>query len=286
MLTSSALQRTRREVSRGFSLRSKPPVRLSLDPKGTFDVGLFGRRKSVLPSRVLAEIAEFGEAHLNARAVGKKPDIDRFGWSDFVGPVSDAVNSPKRDEAVAELYQAARSSPCREYAALGAYALLAEGDAGLRDPRFLELLDEALQTIHSRGLSSGHLTRYEADRWIEVHGDLRTSFDGLREADVPAVGSEPASLAPAPGETRMLALTAPLPDGNAFYVETRSDRKMTVYSERLESDDNPIRKRYDETYLGEFDAYEVLLRAVGEMFGTPPYWFASELEAYFPLRRS
>lgn len=62
-------------------------------------------------------------------------------------------------------------------ATVGAYRLLAEFDGDLRDERFVALQDAYLNLMRDMGFSSMHLTGYESSRWIETHGDLRSSFD-------------------------------------------------------------------------------------------------------------
>jgi hypothetical protein len=162
---------------------------------------------------------------------------------------------------------------------------LSESSTAERDGRFLELLDASLAYMHQMGYSSGHLTRYEADRWIEVHGDLRSSFDNIVEVAVPGPSEAPPVAVIDVGESRLIALTAPLPEGNAFYAEHQSLDRYLVWSERRTSSDDPTRKRCDESYLGTFTSLLELMRAVGQMFGTQPYWADGDLEPYFPAKR-
>jgi len=198
-----------------------------------------------------------------------------------------ALNSAQRDAAIQELYAAVSTSSDadRSLVTFGAYRLLAEYDGQLDDPRFWELCDTSLDYMHSRGFSSGHLTGYEAQRWITVHGDLRSSFDGIVDAAVPEPADAPSADDIDPGTNKLLALTAPLPEGNAFYAERGVDGSYIIFSERQKSSDDPTRTRCDESYLGSFVTMPDLLRALGQMFGTRPYWADTNVDPYFPSRR-
>lgn len=250
-------------------------------------MGLFQRRpKTVVPGAILALLPAYGAAVLTARGAGQPVTDPRFDWGSFVGPVHTPLMLGDRDRVIAEVYDAAVNAEDREMATVGAYRLLAEFNPELDDPRFLSLYDKALERMRAAGFSSGHLTRFEADRWIAVHGDLRSSFDGIVEVQVPDADQLPPAKPLEVGTSRMLALTESLPKGNAFFGEHRPDGTYVVYSERPQSAENPTRARYDEDYLGTFESLESLLRALGEMFGTPPYWSNEDLEPYFPRRRA
>lgn len=250
-------------------------------------MGLFQRRPDTsVPGEILALLPAYGAAVLGARAAGQPVTDPRFDWGPFVGPVHTELMMGDRDRVISEVYDAAVNAEEREMATVGAYRLLAEFNPELDDPRFLSLYDEALERMRAVGFSSGHLTRYEADRWIAVHGNLHSSFDRIVEVGVPAPDRSPPAKPLEAGASRMLALTEPLPNGNAFFAERRSDGTYVVYSERPQSADDLTRARYEEDYLGTFDSHEGLLRALGEMFGTPPHWSDEDLEPYFPRRRA
>ncbi|MGN6558407.1 MAG: hypothetical protein ACTHLH_10420 [Solirubrobacterales bacterium] len=139
-------------------------------------MGLFQRRPAtVVPREILALLPAYGAAMLDARAAGQPVSDPRFEWGSFAGPVHTELMTGDRDRAIAEVYEAAVSSEDRDAAIVGAYGLLAEFNPELDDGRFLSLYDEALERMRAAGFSSAHLTRFEADRWIAVHGDL-TSF--------------------------------------------------------------------------------------------------------------
>lgn len=149
-------------------------------------MGLFQRRsETVVPGEILALLSAYGTAVLSARLAGKPVTDPRFDWGAFLGPVHTPLMLGDRDRVIGELYDAAVNAEDRETAIVGAYRLLAEFNPELDDSRFLSLYDEALESMHAAGFSSGHLTRPEADRWIAVHGDLPSSFDGIIEIEVP-----------------------------------------------------------------------------------------------------
>jgi hypothetical protein len=139
-------------------------------------MGLFQRRpKAAIPSEILALLPAYGAAVLSARAAGRPVTDPRFDWGSFIGPVHTELMTGDRDRAIAEIYEAAVNAHDRDAATVGAYGLLAEFNPKLDDPRFLSLYDETLDQMRAAGFSGAHLTRFEADRWIAVHGDL-TSF--------------------------------------------------------------------------------------------------------------
>jgi hypothetical protein len=248
---------------------------------------LFTKREStVVPANVLGVLGMYGQAVLDARRAGLAVTDPRFDWANFVGPVRTALMGPNRDRVIEELYEAAVTAPDRDLATLGAYRLLAECDESLDDRRFLKLYDASLDYMRSLGFSSGHLTGHEARRWVEVHGELRSSFDGVFDVAVPSAPDVPSVKTLDPGEARMVALTAPLPQGNAFFAECRADGSYGVFSERQRSAEDPTRVRCEETHIGAFTSLHDLLRAVGAMLGTPSFWADEDLEPYFPNRRA
>jgi len=208
----------------------------------------------------------------------------RFGW-DYVGPVINGLGRPEREAIIAQLWDIG-SNATDPLVTIGAYELLNEGASPEQDERFIALRDSTLNYLHDHKYSSGHLSRYEADRWIATHGDLRTSFDGIVERTIPNPDSLPALPELAVGESQLLALTAPLPDGNAFYAERRDETTYIIYSERNRSADDPTRQRYDEDQLGAFASLQALYIAFGEHFGTRPWWADDRVDPYFPLQRS
>jgi hypothetical protein len=250
-------------------------------------VGIFSKRqRAVIPPQVIGMLGEFGQASVAARAAGRPVDDPRFGW-EYMSDTMMALGDERRDAAIEEVYTAAStaSDEDRSLVTFGAYRLLAEYDGQLDDPQFWELCDASLDYLHSRGFSSGQLTGYEAQRWIAVHGDLRSSFDRIVEVDVPSADTAGPLPELAVGEDKLLALTEPLPVGNAFYAERQTEDLYIIFSERNRSADDPTRQRYDETNLGTFSSMRDLYFALGHMFGTRPYWADDSVDPYFPARR-
>jgi hypothetical protein len=250
-------------------------------------MGLFSRNKastskSVLPEAITLHLSEYARETLRRRG-GAHMD-SRFGW-DYVGSVINGVGGPDREAIIAQLWDAG-SNATDPLITIGAYELLNEGASPEQDERFLALRDSTLDYLHDHKYSSGYLSRDEADRWIVTHGDLRTSFDGIVERAIPSPASLPALPELAVGESQLLALTAPLPDGNAFYAERRDESTYVIYSERNRSDDDPTRQRYDEDYLGAFSSLQALCITFGEHFGIRPWWTDDWVDPYFPFQRS
>ncbi len=251
-------------------------------------MGLFSKRqRAVIPPQVIGLLGEFGQASIAARAAGRPVDDPRFGW-EYMSDTMMALGGEHRREVIQELYAAASTSSeaDRDLVTFGAYRLLAEYDGQLDDPRFWELCDTSLDYMRSRRFSSGHLTGYEAQRWVAVHGELRSSFDGIVETPVPGPDIAPPVEELGTGTNKLLALTAPLPEGNAFYAERGNDGTYVIFSERQKDSDDLTRVRCEESYLGSFGSLPNLLRAIGQMFGTKPYWADPDLDPYFPSRRT
>jgi hypothetical protein len=233
---------------------------------------------------VVSALAGYGASVIDTRA--GKPADPRFSWN-FIGPVVSALNGPQRDVVIQELYDAAFDVG-HPMSIIGAHGLLSEWDPRSRDGRCLELQDAFLAYMHEHGYSSGHLNRYEADRWIELHGDLRSSFDGIVEVTVPGPAEAPPAAELEPGAHKLLAQLAPmppLPKGNAFYVERRPDGAYVLFSERWSSERASL-VRCEENDLGSaFTSMSDALRALGEMLQFRPHWADATLDPYFPSRR-
>jgi hypothetical protein len=135
----------------------------------------------LVPGEVLRQLGAFGQASWDARLAGRPVDDPRFGWDGFFSKVSSALRTDPT-QAIADIHAAAGTDALAQF---GGAQLVAEFDHGSHDPRYLEMIDASLQMMYDRRLSSGHLTRYEADRWIATHGDLRTSFDRIVEVAPP-----------------------------------------------------------------------------------------------------
>ena len=256
-------------------------------------MGLFSRSRRGGSTRPLVAphvpvlLAEFGGAELEARGRGRNVEDPRFSWDTFHRHVCiPMTEEPLRDRVIQEIYAAAQASPEPELATMGGYLVLAEFDFHMRNPRYLEMLDASLRLMRSRGFSSGHLRRYEADRWIETHGDLRTSFDGLVDVLPPEPDAAPETKTLGLGESRMLAKLGPGELDNQFHAERRNDGSYIVYSLRRRDADAYTIERYSEDQIGAFSSLPELLRALGDYLQSPTFWADDDLAPYFPTRRS
>jgi hypothetical protein len=244
-------------------------------------------QRTLVPREILEKLAPYGDAVLTARRATKPLTDPRFDFSNFIWPVHTTLMSGDRGRVIEELYDAATTdTQQRELATVGAYSLLAEFNDQLDDRRFLKLYDASLEYMRSLGFSSGHLTLNERRRWVDTHGELRSSFDRLFEVRVPSTADAPSAKPLAPGETRMLASVAPPPDGNAFFAEHRPEGGFVVVFEGPKSVLDRQRVRLEETDMGVFETLPDLLRALGARLGTPPHWIDEDLEPYFPWRRA
>jgi hypothetical protein len=140
-------------------------------------MAIFKKRPgAAVPPSILASLAEYGRAVIDANR-SNGPMVDsRFGW-DFMSPVMIGMGSSQRDQIIQEIYDAAMSDPDRPMASVGAYKLLGEYDPGMSDERFVALQDSYLNLMRRMGFSSAHLTGHESERWVKMHGELDSSFD-------------------------------------------------------------------------------------------------------------
>ena len=240
----------------------------------------FSRRsKTLVPSDVLAQLNSFGTAAWEARRSSRPMNDPRLEWGSFFSKVHTAYQSSVT-RTVAELHDAASSDPLARY---GAYQVIAECEPGCQDPRYLKLMDAALEMMYTNRLSSGHMTRYEADRWIHTHGDLRTSFDRIVEVTPPAPGAGTLSLVP--GQTVMVAVMGPGALDNQFWIECADASSYRAFSMRAKNSDATVLTRYEEKILGGFESADGILRAMGRYLGRPTYWALPELDPFFTERR-
>jgi hypothetical protein len=234
----------------------------------------------VLPADVLNQLRAFGEASLEARVSGRPVTDPRFTWERFFAKAADALHA-KPSQAVGEIHAAASGD---EFAQFGGYSLIAEFDASMADARYLEMMDASLQMMHARKLSSGHLNRYEADRWIDTHGDLRTSFDRIVEV-APPPRDHVAGVALGPGEVLMVATMGPGALDNQFWIECTSTGTYRAFSMRQWESGDATLTRCEEDSIGNWDVVEGVLQSLGDYLGTRPFWAHDQLEPYFPQRR-
>jgi hypothetical protein len=245
-------------------------------------VGFFSKREQTpVPAEVLGLLGQFGYASLDARASGRPVVDDRFGWAPFFSKAMPALQTDVT-RAVGAVHQATAGD---EHACFGGYLLIAEYNPELADPRYLEMMDAGLQLMHRRGFSSGHLTRYEADRWIATYGDLRTSFDRIEEVSPPPQG-QVQQAAMEPGQSVMVSKQGPGALDNQFWIERSDDGLYQAYSMRRWDQDAVILSRSEESSIGRWDDVDGVLRSLGAYLRTPSFWAHEILQPYFTERRA
>lgn len=244
-------------------------------------MSLFSKRSSALvPAEVLSQLRQFGEASFEAKIASRPIADPRFSWENFLGKVFSALQS-NPSQAIGEIHAAAGADPLARY---GGYSLVSEFDASTSDPRYLEMFDSSLDMMFQRRLSSGHLNRYEADRWIATHGDLRTSFDRIVEVALPPP-SHVAAVTLAPGAAVMVATMGPNALDNQFWVERTNAGAFLVYSMRQWESGDPTLTRCSEDSIGTWESIEGALQSLGSYLRTRPFWAHEQLDPYFPQRR-
>jgi hypothetical protein len=243
-------------------------------------MGFFSKRPStVVPADVLAVLSPYGAASWQARIAGQSVTDPRFGWDPFISKASQALRANPA-QAIGEIYAAAAD----RNTLLGAYFLITELDAASTDPRYVELMDATLQLMFDAGLSSGHLNRYEADRWIETHGDLRSSFDRIVDVAPPPPGVA-VEVTLAPGESLMVATMGPNELDNQFWIERSSVGSYGAFSMRKWEGDDTTLTRCAEDQVGTHETAEGVLRELGSYLGVQTYWSHELLLPYFTSRR-
>lgn len=171
-----------------------------------------------------------------------------------------------------------RGDPCAMY---GGYCLIAEFDPATEDPLYFDMMDAGLKLTYDRKLSSGHLTGYEADRWVDTHGDLRTSFD--RIVDVAPPEQHTVSVSLAPGESLMVAKMGPGPLDNQFHIGRTGESSFDVFSMRKQDSDAITLTRCEEPTIPPSDTAGDALYGLGQYLR--PYWAHEQLKPFFPERR-
>lgn len=239
------------------------------------------RSSTTVPADILGLLHDFGHASFEAAASGARRADPRFGWDGFFSRLFPACQADLA-QVITELDQAAAGDPLARF---GAYRIVAEYQPDCADTRYLNMMDEALQMMHDRGLSSGHLTRYEADRWVATHDDLRSSFDHLVEVAPPAV-DHAIDLALAPGGTLLVAKMGPGALDNEFWIERAADGSYCAFSMRPKDADASALSRYSEDTIGSWGSVDGVLRSVGEYLRTPTSWAHESLLPYFTQRRT
>lgn len=244
-------------------------------------MGWFSKRSSTaVPSDVLSQLRAFGEASFEAKVTSRPVSDPRFSWENFFAKASEGLRANPA-QAIGEIHAAAGADQLAQF---GGYSLVAEFDSSSSDPRYLEMLDTSLQMMFDRRLSSGHLNRYEADRWIATHGDLRTSFDRIVEVARPAP-DHAAQVVLTPGETLMVATMGPDALDNQFWIEHATSGTYQAFSMREWDSGDTTLTRCAEDSIGTWDSVEGVLQSLGSYLGIRPFWAHDQLDPYFTQRR-
>lgn len=237
-------------------------------------------RPPLVPDVVLSQLRALGASTLEARVEGRPIDDPRFGWDNFFSLFLPAYQIDPV-EAIVELHVAAGDDLLARF---GGSRVVAEFDGSRKDPLYLEMIDGGLQLMYERGLSSGHLTGYEADRWIATHGELRASFDRIEDVVVPDYRATQLYLDL--GESLMVAKMGPSEFDNEFYVERIDENSFGAFSMREKESGDGRLIRCEEPEIQSENRVEGVLKALGAHLRRAPYWSHDELKAYFPERRN
>jgi hypothetical protein len=244
-------------------------------------MGWFSKRSSTLvPAEVLEQLGAFGQVSWDAMVAGRPPDDPRFGWQSFFSKAQSAFRE-NLARSVAEVDSAAGDDAIARF---GGYRLIAEFEPHNQEPVFLDMMDGALQSMFTRGLSSGHMSRFEADRWIAVHGDLRTSFDRIVDV-IPPDPDHTVSVEMNPGDALMVAVMGPGALDNQFWIELGNAGSYGAFSMRKWESDDVTLTRCSEDDVGQWESVDGVLRGLGSMLRTQPYWAHEQLDPYFTERR-
>lgn len=238
------------------------------------------RPKTLVSAEILSQLNSFGNEAWES-TISSRPITDpRYDWNTFFAKFVPAYQADFA-EAIRELHAAAGADPLARY---GGYRLLREFEPASKDPLYLDLMDAALQMMRERGLSSGYMSGYESERWISLHGDLRTSFDRIVEVSPPPKDAA-TDIELEPGQSLMVALMGPDPLHNQFWVERIDATTYGTFSMRRKDSDATIHSRIEEEWIRRSDSVAGILRNLGAHLRTPCYWVHPDLEPYFTERR-
>lgn len=235
------------------------------------------------PDLRVNDLDEFGRLEYEAsRGQRVGPEEGQLKWERWVQPVMAAYQSDP-ETTVDRVHGAAMSQG--GMALYGGHRLISEIDPECRNPKYLELLDGALEMLKDKGHSSGILNRYEADRWIQTHGDLRYSFDGIVEVAPPPTGSRPPVADLVNGESRLVAIMGPEHDANRLFVERNEGGTYVVMIEAPQSADDPTRSKGPWPGVSGSSMEEILVR-LGAELQLSTYWAHDDLQPYFTATRT
>jgi len=160
-------------------------------------------------------------------------------------------------------------------------------DSGHReDPRYLAVVDRALEVLRTDGVSYTAVPPFAMDRWQSVHG-----FDGgqpkgwpsaLAYLPVPEADATPEYQDLADGELRQLA-QAPAAPTNKICAERRADGSIQAVVVGVDQETGENR-RWDWEGLSAPN-YPRFLRELGDRLVTHTFWAHDDLIPYFPCRQ-
>lgn len=234
---------------------------------------------TLVPNEVLGQLIAFGRAAWDSKVSGRPITDPRYDWANFFSKVLPAYQT-NLSQAIAEIHGAAGDNP---FAKIGGYRVIAEFEPENKDPLYLDMMDACLQMMYDHGLLSLHMTGYERDRWVDTHGDIRTSFD--RIVDVAPPQHHIGNVALAPGESLMVAKMGPNALDNQFWIERIDETTYGAFSMRKWDSDAATLTRCEEESIGKFDTADGVLRSLGKFLRLAPNWAHEQLDPYFPERR-
>jgi hypothetical protein len=155
-----------------------------------------------------------------------------------------------------------------------------------QDPRYLQILDRALEVLRTDGVAHTAVPPFAMERWQSLHG-----FDGaqptgwpspLAYLPVPDAADVPPVEDLAVGESRQLA-QAPAAPSNMIHAERRPDGSIQAVVEGVDAESGE-RRRWDWEGLSAAD-YPAFLRELGDRLVTHSLWAHDDLVPYFPCRQ-
>lgn len=243
---------------------------------------LTGRRpRTLVPRTVLDNLPGALTDRLvtyDGRCLRERPD-PLPDFQDFLGPTMAAARvDPSR--TIAEIAEAAEAQG--GWALCGGYKLLEDAvGPECDDPRYLALLDAALEFLRDSGCSGLSLNGYEAQRWADTHGSM-ASFWNMEAVAVPPSGAEPPVADLSPGEVRLVARLEDRADSNTILVKRAPNGGYVAVNEAPWTLEDPRRGQWD--WLTADDLHG-LLRRIGESLTLLPFWVSDDLRPYIPYRR-
>lgn len=159
-------------------------------------------------------------------------------------------------------------------------------DEHRQDPRYLAILERALDTLRRDGVAYPAVPPFALEHWYVRHGR-----DGIRpkgwpsaltDVPVPGPGEEPDVTDLPADEARRMVQNHAGDQSNVIYAERRDDATVVAVIDGVDVADG-VRKRWEWPGVEAAD-YRSFLRELGERLVTPPYWTHDDLAPYIPCR--